>query len=53
MRTYIINPDRTVTTDANKTTELKKRLDEKYPTPKMDRVTSSTLSDYDEHKLYK
>ena len=52
MRTYTINPDRTVTTNANKTTELKKRLDDLFPTPEMDKVEHSVLSDYDEHKLY-
>ena len=53
MRKYIVNPDRTVTTDANKTTTFKERLDAKYPTPNMDKVDSSSLSSYDEHKLYK
>ncbi len=53
MRTYTINPDRTVTTNANKTTSFKERLDAKYPTPKMDKVDTRVINNYDEHKLYK
>ncbi len=53
MRTYTINPDRTVTTNANKTTSFKERLDAKYPTPKMDKVDTKVINNYDEHKLYK
>ena len=53
MRTYTINPDRTVTTDANKTTSFKERLDAKYPTPNTDKLDKEVINDYDEHKLYK
>lgn len=53
MGTYTINPDRTVTTDANKTTSFKERLDAQYPTPNSDKLDTTVINDYDEHKLYK
>ena len=53
MHKYTVNPDRTVTTDANKTTSFKERLDTKYPTPNSDKLDTTVINDYDEHKLYK
>lgn len=53
MRTYTINPDRTVTTNANKSTSFKERLDAQYPTPNVDKLDVDVLNDYDEYKLYK
>ena len=52
MRKYIVNPDRTVTTDANKTTPFKEMLDAKFPTPRTDALDIEVINDYDEHKLY-
>lgn len=52
MRIYNVNPDGTVVSATNRTTEFKERLKAKFPTPEMDKKDDKEFEDYDNHKLF-